>query len=75
MKTVRIIWAIFATIAILGILISALSNVTDVQSAMQASQLYDEASMELLVIIAFTLLLNQRGGSEKKPAEGSSTTV
>lgn len=69
MKIVKIIWGVIAIIWLWSLNSSLSSNVGYVESAMQASQLYNEATVTILGIIAFTLLLNFGDEPNNKSAE------
>jgi hypothetical protein len=58
MKTIKIIWGVIAVLWLGWIGINLSLYIGSADSAMQASQLYDEASMNILRIIAITLLLS-----------------
>ncbi len=58
MKTIKVIWGIIAIIWLGWIGINLALYIDSARSAMQASQLYDEASMNILRIITITLLLS-----------------
>ncbi|MFH1605413.1 MAG: hypothetical protein ABIH03_16075 [Pseudomonadota bacterium] len=51
----RIAWAVIVVLVVGGGWLSAQFNLVGAQSAMQASQVYDGASMTFLAIIALTL--------------------
>ncbi len=57
MESVKNIWIVIAILSIIFIIIHVNVNMTYVESAMQASQLYNEATAFLLGIISFSLLL------------------
>jgi hypothetical protein len=58
MKIIKAIWGSIVVLWIISIAVSLPGNVKYVQSAMQASQLYNEATTTFLGIIAVTVALN-----------------
>jgi len=68
MKAIRTIWGLIALGLLIAIVLNTVATIQFVDSAMQASQLYDEAIMYILIIIAITFLLNQVGDSIDKTA-------
>jgi hypothetical protein len=57
MKIVKPIWGSIVIISIIILSFNLIIGVSNVQSAMQASQLYNEATTNILGIIAITLIL------------------
>ena len=67
MKIVKTIWGVVVVIGLLFIVGNLGANLPNAQSAMQASQLYNEATTVILGIIAFTLVLFLWDNSGSRP--------
>lgn len=66
MKIIIALWVVIALALGAMFIASVISNMEDVESAMQASQLYDEAIMYLSALILVTLLLLLAKNPNKK---------
>jgi hypothetical protein len=51
----RATWSLFVVFVVTGAMLDACMGIGGAKSAMQASQLYDRASMTILGVIALTL--------------------
>jgi hypothetical protein len=66
MKVIKAIWAVIAFLWLGGIAVNVALSISQAQSAMQASQLYNDATANILGIIAITLLLKLGDGSDNR---------
>lgn len=64
MRIIKIIWTVIAVIWLLLTMIG-LAQVSLAETALQASQVYNGATVQILAIIAITGLLNQSGNPPK----------
>jgi hypothetical protein len=70
MKILRIVWTVVVIGTLALIALNLQVSMPSVQSAMQASQLYDEAAVNILGLIAITVLLCMFGSAPgAKPSD------
>jgi len=69
MKIIKVIWGVIVIIWLAILSLNLSMNIEYAESAMQASQLYDQATTTILRIIAITLVLNLWNESTKKSTE------